>query len=61
MHLGVRCVSVYAFAIENFNRSPAEVDALLSLAESKLVEMSKHGYVSRIQAVFNADYHLVNY
>ncbi|EKM58408.1 uncharacterized protein PHACADRAFT_140311 [Phanerochaete carnosa HHB-10118-sp] len=42
MRLGVRCVSVYAFAIENFNRSPAEVEALMSLAENKLIEISKH-------------------
>ncbi|GJE99907.1 undecaprenyl diphosphate synthase family protein [Phanerochaete sordida] len=43
MRLGVRCVSVYAFAIENFNRSPEEVEALMALAESKLIEISKHG------------------
>ena len=46
MRLGVRCVSVYAFAIENFKRSPEEVAALMTLAEEKLTEMSKHGYVS---------------
>lgn len=43
MRLGVRCVSVYAFAIENFKRSQDEVDALMSLAEDKLTEMCKHG------------------
>lgn len=43
MRLGVQCVSVYAFAIENFNRAPEEVEALMSLAETKLVEISKHG------------------
>lgn len=46
MRLGVRCVSVYAFAIENFNRSPEEVDALMTLAEEKLTEISKHGHVA---------------
>lgn len=43
MRLGVRCVSVYAFAIENFKRSQEEVDALMNLAEEKLVEMSQQG------------------
>ena len=45
MRLGVRCVSVYAFAIENFKRSQEEVNALMTLAEDKLTEMCKHGYV----------------
>lgn len=44
MRLGVRCVSVYAFAIENFKRSQEEVDALMTLAETKLTEISQHGY-----------------
>ena len=43
MRLGVRCVTVYAFAIENFKRSKEEVDALMKLAEEKLLEMSQHG------------------
>ncbi|KAI0701314.1 Decaprenyl diphosphate synthase-like protein [Cytidiella melzeri] len=43
MKLGVRCVSAYAFAIENFKRPPEEVDALMKLAEEKLVEMAQHG------------------
>ncbi|KAI0087328.1 Di-trans-poly-cis-decaprenylcistransferase [Irpex rosettiformis] len=43
MKLGVRCVSAYAFAIENFKRSPEEVGALMKLAEEKLVEMAQHG------------------
>lgn len=46
MRLGVRCVSVYAFAIENFKRSQEEVDALMTLAETKLTEISQHGYVT---------------
>ena len=46
MNLGVECVSVYAFAIENFKRTPAEVEALMTLAEEKLAEMSQHGCVS---------------
>ncbi|KAH7927801.1 Di-trans-poly-cis-decaprenylcistransferase [Leucogyrophana mollusca] len=43
MRLKVGCVTVYAFSIENFNRSPAEVDALMKLAEEKLREISRHG------------------
>ena len=43
--MNVRCVSAYAFSIENFKRSPAEVDALMDLAESKLLELSQQGYV----------------
>ena len=45
MRLGVRCVSVYAFAIENFKRSPEEVNALMDLAERKMLELCEHGYV----------------
>ncbi|KAI0717621.1 Di-trans-poly-cis-decaprenylcistransferase [Fomitopsis betulina] len=43
MRLNVRCVSVYAFAIENFKRTPDEVDALMALAETKLLEICQHG------------------
>ncbi len=43
MRLNVRCVTVYAFAIENFKRSPEEVGALMELAEEKLVEIAQHG------------------
>ncbi|THH00217.1 hypothetical protein EW026_g2284 [Hermanssonia centrifuga] len=43
MHLNIHCVSAYAFAIENFKRSPEEVDALMTLAEEKLVEIAQHG------------------
>ena len=45
MRLNVRCVSVYAFAIENFKRTPEEVDALMTLAETKLLEICQHGCV----------------
>ncbi|KAI0077916.1 Di-trans-poly-cis-decaprenylcistransferase [Panus rudis PR-1116 ss-1] len=43
MKLKVRCVSVYAFSIENFKRSPSEVDDLLGLVEEKLNELCQHG------------------
>ena len=41
--LNVRCVSAYAFSIENFKRSPGEVEALMDLAEEKLLEFCEQG------------------
>ncbi|KAJ2554848.1 hypothetical protein EV175_002456 [Coemansia sp. RSA 1933] len=38
--LGIGNVSVFAFAINNFNRSPEEVTALMDLAQEKLVELA---------------------
>ena len=46
MRLNIHCVSVYAFSIENFKRSPEEVDALMELAEAKLLELCQHGCVA---------------
>ncbi|KZT35469.1 Di-trans-poly-cis-decaprenylcistransferase [Sistotremastrum suecicum HHB10207 ss-3] len=43
MLLGVETVTVYAFSIENFKRSQEEVEALMSLAEDKLIELCEHG------------------
>ncbi|KLO14873.1 dehydrodolichyl diphosphate synthetase [Schizopora paradoxa] len=43
MRLDVRCVTVYAFSIENFKRSPSEVDTLMNLAKTKLTELCEHG------------------
>lgn len=43
--MNVNCVTVYAFALDNFHRPAEEVDALMVLAADKLVEMCKHGYV----------------
>lgn len=40
---GVKCVTIYAFSIENFKRSRYEVDALMDMAKTKLVQMSAHG------------------
>ena len=45
MKLKVRCVSAYAFSIENFKRSPEEVNALMDLAEAKLLELCQRGCV----------------
>lgn len=38
--LGIRTVTVYAFSIENFNRSPEEVSTLMSLAMEKFQQMT---------------------
>lgn len=46
LKLGVHCVTAYAFSIENFKRSPEEVDALMGLAEEKLLEICQQGWVS---------------
>ncbi|KAF9024751.1 Di-trans-poly-cis-decaprenylcistransferase [Hymenopellis radicata] len=43
LRLNITCVSVYAFAIENFKRSPDEVAALLDLCQEKLLELCEHG------------------
>ncbi|KAF9481945.1 Di-trans-poly-cis-decaprenylcistransferase [Pholiota conissans] len=43
LRLNIKCVSAYAFAIENFKRSEEEVAALMKLAEEKLVELCEHG------------------
>ncbi|VDB99733.1 unnamed protein product [Peniophora sp. CBMAI 1063] len=56
--LGVQCVSVYAFAIDNFKRPAEEVDALMKLAEERLIEFCQHGgvlaeYGVRLVAVGN--------
>lgn len=40
---GVKVVTIYAFSIENFKRSKYEVDALMDMAKTKLVQMSQHG------------------
>ncbi|KAF9220904.1 Di-trans-poly-cis-decaprenylcistransferase [Gyrodon lividus] len=45
LRLRIRCITVYAFAIENFNRPKEEVDALMKLAEERLVEIAERGEV----------------
>ena len=45
LRLGVRCVTVFAFAIPNFKRPAREVDDLMQLAEEKLLELCQHGCV----------------
>ena len=41
--LNVKCVSAYAFSIENFKRPPEEIDALMDLLEALLLEISEGG------------------
>src|ERR1700761_6629567 len=36
---GVKYVTIYAFSIENFKRSRYEVDGLMDMAKTKLVQM----------------------
>ena len=43
--LSIPNVTVYAFAIDNFNRPQEEVDGLLEMARQKLLELSKKGNV----------------
>nr|XP_019012704.1 di-trans,poly-cis-decaprenylcistransferase [Kwoniella pini CBS 10737]OCF51485.1 di-trans,poly-cis-decaprenylcistransferase [Kwoniella pini CBS 10737] len=43
LRLRIRVVSVYAFAIDNFNRSEKEVSTLMRLAKDRLTELCQHG------------------
>jgi len=43
LKLNIRCVSAFAFSIENFKRPVEEVTALMKLAEEKLLELCQHG------------------
>ena len=45
LELGVSCVSVYAFSIDNYRRSGEEVTTLMQLAEEKLAHMLQVGGV----------------
>ncbi|KAK0555976.1 cis-prenyltransferase [Tilletia horrida] len=42
---GLECISVYAFAIDNFKRTQEEVDALMELASDRLIELASHGQI----------------
>lgn len=37
--LGIKEVTVYCFSIENFKRSPEEVNSLLDLAREKFIKL----------------------
>ena len=56
LRLDIRCVSVYAFAIENFKRSPEEVEALMDLCQRKMLELCEHGYVHPLLNGTKADF-----
>lgn len=43
LEAGVQCMSVYAFSIDNFKRSPEEVASLMQLAEEKYKELAMVG------------------
>jgi ditrans,polycis-polyprenyl diphosphate synthase len=43
LRLDVRCVSVYAFSLENFARPEREVQTLMDLAEAKLRALARRG------------------
>lgn len=42
-HLGIRELTTFAFAIENFNRSPEEVEVLFNLAKKSLRKLADDG------------------
>lgn len=46
LDLGISCVSVYAFSIDNFKRPPQEVAMLMQLAEEKLEELMQVAHLS---------------
>ena len=43
LKLEIPHVTLFAFSIENFNRDPREVDALMDMARLKLVEICEKG------------------
>lgn len=47
LKLEIPHVTVYAFSIENFNRDPQEVDALMDMARVRLVEICEKGWALR--------------
>ena len=51
LDLGVQAITVYAFSIDNFRRESSEVDALMTLAEEKLLDLLNVGVVYHQEAV----------
>lgn len=39
LDLGVKCITLYSFSIENFMRTPREVEGIFNIAEEKLKEI----------------------
>ncbi len=44
LDLGISEVTVYAFSIENFNRTKDEVDGLMELARTKFLRLREEQY-----------------
>jgi ditrans,polycis-polyprenyl diphosphate synthase len=44
---GVEVVTVFAFSIENFNRTAYEVESLMEIAKSKLSQLCEHGELAQ--------------
>ncbi|EIW73534.1 hypothetical protein TREMEDRAFT_24986 [Tremella mesenterica DSM 1558] len=60
LRLNIPVVTIFAFSIENFNRPKEEVDALMNLAKSRLMELCTHGdllqtYGVKIRFIGNLD------
>lgn len=47
IELGVQYISVYAFSLDNFQRSQDEVGSLMHLAEAKYHELAQVGQPAR--------------
>lgn len=44
LDFNLKSVTIFAFSIENFKRSPEEVDNLMNLFKRKLIELSRERY-----------------
>lgn len=51
LELGVSYISVYAFSVDNFKRSPEEVSSLMVLAESKYKELAAENGLAEREGV----------
>jgi len=52
LRLHIPHVTVYAFAIENFNRPAGEVNKLMDMARTKLVQICEKGSVLKLNPSF---------
>lgn len=43
---GIQVVTIFAFSIENFNRTPYEVNSLMEIMKSKLLQIIERGYAT---------------
>ncbi len=52
--LGVKCVTIYAFSLENFHRTTEEVDQLMKLLQYQIIEYIRPGGLAeRYECTFN--------